>query len=277
MKIMPYSKSHRAPAIAHASDGKIGKSFGFTLIELLVVIAIIAILAAILFPVFAKVREKARQTSCVSNLKQIGLALAQYTQDNEETLPYARIDGLTNGPIPWHAAIYPYVKSTQVFKCPDNPATSNITNTPNAATGAPGIPVSYVAVGGDTVGGSQSFYGGPVAMPYFIAGSGCCSAPAAAIAQFVAPATTILVGETRSTYAAPRQDPEFWTNPTDMRMQGHSGQTNFLFADGHVKSMKPTATLTSTLSMWNVNNTVPTNNSLAIDLAAEQVNTTDGF
>ena len=113
--------------------------------------------------------------------------------------------------------------------------------------------------------------------PYCIPGSGCCSAPAAAIAAFVAPATTIVVGETRSTYAAPRQDPEFWTNTTDMRMQGHTGASNFLFADGHVKSMKPTATLTSTVNMWNVNNTLPGNNSLRNILAQEQVNAGDGF
>jgi len=260
----------------HTSDVKARIQKGFTLIELLVVIAIIAILAAILFPVFAKVREKARQTSCVSNLKQIGMGLAQYSQDNEETLPYARNDTFSPA-VPWHAAIYPYVKSTQVFKCPDNPANVNINNTPNASMGVPGIPVSYVAVGGDTIGGSQSFYGGPVPMPYYIATNGCCSAPAAAIAQLIAPATTIIVGETRSNYGTPRQDPEFWTNPTDMRMQGHTGSTNFLFADYHVKSMKPTATLTATMSMWNVNNTVPTNNSLANILAAEQTNTIDGF
>jgi len=69
------------------------RSFGFTLIELLVVIAIIAILAAILFPVFAKAREKARQTSCASNLKQIGLAFLQYGQDYDEIMP---MGALTN-------------------------------------------------------------------------------------------------------------------------------------------------------------------------------------
>ena len=91
---------------------------GFTLIELLVVIAIIAILAAILFPVFAKVREKARQTSCLSNEKQLGLAFIQYAQDYDETFPVDTNGGFNNG---WAGEIYPYAKSTGVFACPDDP------------------------------------------------------------------------------------------------------------------------------------------------------------
>jgi len=91
---------------------------GFTLIELLVVIAIIAILAAVLFPVFAKVREKARQTSCLSNQKQLGLAFAQYTQDNDETYPNLSFWYFTCG---WAVPLYPYVKSPGAFVCPDDP------------------------------------------------------------------------------------------------------------------------------------------------------------
>ncbi|HEY3329883.1 MAG TPA: DUF1559 domain-containing protein [Capsulimonadaceae bacterium] len=92
----------------------------FTLIELLVVIAIIAILAAILFPVFATAREKARQTSCASNLKQLGLAFVQYEQDFDEWNPKGR-DG-TGGFFAdgWAYCLYPYVKSTAVFTCPDD-------------------------------------------------------------------------------------------------------------------------------------------------------------
>jgi len=95
---------------------------GFTLIELLVVIAIIAILAAILFPVFAKVREKARQTSCLSNLKQLGLGYIQYYQDYDEKFPAGTAGPATwpGAGIGWAGQIYPYVKSTGVYTCPDD-------------------------------------------------------------------------------------------------------------------------------------------------------------
>ena len=108
------------------------KKSGFTLIELLVVIAIIAILAAILFPVFAKVREKARQTACLSNEKQIGLGFAQYTQDYDEMMPCGIQQKLGNGNnsgIGWAGQVYPYIKSLAVFTCPDDstkpPANTN--------------------------------------------------------------------------------------------------------------------------------------------------------
>lgn len=100
---------------------------GFTLIELLVVIAIIAILAAILFPVFSRAREMARRTSCASNFRQIGLGLMQYTQDYDETYPLFSLSGLGyngfqgyNGAdgARWADAIFPYLKSTQIFDCP---------------------------------------------------------------------------------------------------------------------------------------------------------------
>ncbi|MEN6544407.1 MAG: DUF1559 domain-containing protein [Armatimonadia bacterium] len=90
---------------------------GFTLIELLVVIAIIAILAAILFPVFAKAREKARQASCLSNLRQLCLGFITYTQDYDELSPLCLYGPSTSW---WHNALVPYVKNTQIFACPSD-------------------------------------------------------------------------------------------------------------------------------------------------------------
>src|SRR4028118_772147 len=98
---------------------------GFTLIELLIVIAIIAILAAILFPVFARARANARKASCLSNEKQVGLGILQYTQDYDETYPTGMTEGFdsagaTRRGMGWAGQISPYVKSAQVFVCPDD-------------------------------------------------------------------------------------------------------------------------------------------------------------
>ncbi|MEA3400735.1 MAG: DUF1559 domain-containing protein [Armatimonadota bacterium] len=92
---------------------------GFTLIELLVVIAIIAILAAILFPVFARAREKARQSSCLSNVKQINMGVLMYVQDYDEHFPLGFVNR-TNfyDRYTWSGAVYPYVKNVQVYDCP---------------------------------------------------------------------------------------------------------------------------------------------------------------
>jgi prepilin-type N-terminal cleavage/methylation domain-containing protein/prepilin-type processing-associated H-X9-DG protein len=125
------------------------KRSAFTLIELLVVIAIIAILAAILFPVFAKAREKARQASCASNEKQLGLAFLQYEQDYDERLPSG--SNSVSNPTPqypgigWGGQVYPYVKSTGVYKCPDDPTSANGLSVPvsyadNYATAAYSVP-----------------------------------------------------------------------------------------------------------------------------------------
>lgn len=101
---------------------------GFTLIELLVVIAIIAILAAILFPVFAQAREKSRQISCLSNMKQTGLAFMQYLQDYDERFPAmtcadsfgASCQEPFNGFFAWNFTIQPYIKNLQVYQCPSD-------------------------------------------------------------------------------------------------------------------------------------------------------------
>ncbi len=145
---------------------------GFTLIELLVVIAIIAILAAILFPVFAKAREKARQISCASNEKQLGLGILQYAQDNDEqymgynssyTAPPV-VDANYPG---WAGKVYPYVKSAAVYKCPDD-------STSSTGTAPVLVPVSYALNKNVT---------------------------ASAIAQYAAPASTVMLFEVQGDQA----------------------------------------------------------------------------
>jgi len=98
----------------------------FTLIELLVVIAIIAMLAAILFPVFSTVREKARQSACLSNMKQLGLSIVQYEQDCDSIMPRGVSNNSNN--TGWGGTIYAYVQNPQIFLCPDDTAPSEVNN-----------------------------------------------------------------------------------------------------------------------------------------------------
>src|SRR5687768_12392857 len=120
-----------------ASGAEAGRR-AFTLIELLVVIAIIAILAAILFPVFAQAREKARTSSCLSNTKQLGMALMQYCQDYDEVVMMNSYGNATNGGSSWADHLQDYIKSNAVLLCPSsdkgkvstsNPATGDVWDT----------------------------------------------------------------------------------------------------------------------------------------------------
>ncbi|MFQ6132785.1 MAG: DUF1559 domain-containing protein [Armatimonadota bacterium] len=103
------------------------RQHGFTLIELLVVIAIIAILAAILFPVFARAQEKARQASCLSNMKQISLAIMMYVTDNDSRYPYSETPERQPGPYTplysYRCAVYAYARNWELWMCPSYPAT----------------------------------------------------------------------------------------------------------------------------------------------------------
>jgi prepilin-type N-terminal cleavage/methylation domain-containing protein/prepilin-type processing-associated H-X9-DG protein len=155
---------------------------GFTLIELLVVIAIIAILAAILFPVFAQAREKARAISCLSNEKQIGLGVIQYQQDYDEKNP-GGLNGYGGGS-GYAGQIYPYVKSTGIFKCPSD-------STDNSQNGAPpgGWRNASLALNSNTA----------LIAPLCVQDnySGCCAmtADSLSIADYKAPAKTVLLFE----------------------------------------------------------------------------------
>ena len=225
---------------------------GFTLIELLVVIAIIAILAAILFPVFQKVRENARRTACLSNEKQLGLAFTQYTQDYDENLPTGGVyNGNNYQGSGWAGPLFPFLKSTAVFTCPDDPTQATSTQTP----------ISYAynqALVRSTVGTGNI---------------------APALSTFNAPARTVLVYEVRGTRwiqaidsSAPGTDyspageglnavndannDANTTPPTGLYDTGyfhgqsddfnanyqptgrHADFSNYLFEDGHVKSLR---------------------------------------
>jgi prepilin-type N-terminal cleavage/methylation domain-containing protein/prepilin-type processing-associated H-X9-DG protein len=199
---------------------------GFTLIELLVVIAIIAILAAILFPVFAQAREKARAIACLSNEKQIGLAEMQYTQDNNESFPAISYCGQ------WASPIYPYLKSGNVFKCPDDPSTN-----PQEVTYSANIVM-------------QSYYGQTRGLNL-----SQCTAPASTVMILESPggSTNFNQGEAadyttetdgfqnycgtislKTGYMGNRNDPTQYRIPVQP-LGWHTGGSNFLAMDGHAK------------------------------------------
>lgn len=210
---------------------------GFTLIELLVVIAIIAILAAILFPVFAKAREKARQTSCLSNVKQIGLACLMYCQDYDETLP--RHCGQPTPNYPWWVEVAPYCKNTQMFQCPSDSGSSVCAGGSGAYP--PGTPRSY----GYNL--STTPAGGNV---------GCTVQKLGSIPK---PSGLLMLGENNNSAATAGQTwMGYWNrasttgDPTAADTVGrHNGGDNICFVDGHSKWMQ-TATILSTQGLWDM-------------------------
>jgi prepilin-type N-terminal cleavage/methylation domain-containing protein/prepilin-type processing-associated H-X9-DG protein len=220
---------------------------GFTLIELLVVIAIIAILAAILFPVFQKVRENARRTTCLSNEKQMGLAFLQYNQDYDEDMPFRNASGQTVGAfqngamIYWPVAIMPYLKSVNVFSCPDDSSKS-----------------------------SAGFAQNPVLS--YAANQNVISAPGDTLPSFNAPSSTVLLCEQfNNTIDYTQTAPGFYddqcmtfgrpgwgtgsgdgayglvtgpmgtTGSANWQNKRHTEGSNFLALDGHAKWLRGTA------------------------------------
>jgi prepilin-type N-terminal cleavage/methylation domain-containing protein/prepilin-type processing-associated H-X9-DG protein len=223
---------------------------GFTLIELLVVIAIIAILAAILFPVFAKAREKARQITCASNLKQLGLAFAQYTQDYDEHYQHSDYWDSAQG---WAGQIFPYVKSTAVFTCPDDPTHGNANGTvvsyacnSDVSYGGAGIGLAYLSAPSSTFLLCEA-QGTIVNVTVTDEGSNALtSSPPSG---FMSPAThggdnTGISGKWGGGYNPPSYV-EGWNwslrGSTFGGVAVHTTGSNYLACDGHVKYLQPAA------------------------------------
>ena len=235
------------------------RSRGFTLIELLVVIAIIAILAAILFPVFARARENARKSTCQSNLKQIGLAASQYRQDYDQTSPsfiYAAVaynHSANSNPC---TAVYmtdlfqPYVKNWGVFRCPTtNRGPYNNSNSTCGISGHSGVTWSY--------GPIMSLYSGKTRVADYHTD-----------AQFEDVGNTLYFAclpDTATQYTGSNPNGcggmGFWgcsdnvpfptpsTVLVDRQSRVHTDGGNFLYYDGHVKWLRDTAAREHTIQM----------------------------
>jgi prepilin-type N-terminal cleavage/methylation domain-containing protein/prepilin-type processing-associated H-X9-DG protein len=247
------------------STNRISK--GFTLIELLVVIAIIALLAAILFPVFARARENARKSSCANNLKQLAVGVAQYTQDFDESFPWAWGSG-GGGNTCWWQINFPNKKITQVYTSPSD---SNRTPGGNSFTTSPPVlgmvdgrfhisyGVNFPVFGNGSYGSTAAFNMADLAKP-----SGTVLfADTGMVAQLTAPyltgsvgskgASWLLVDPTcyNSSTSKPCNDGGAVTTPTATGGPRNSGDTNWAgpnprhldtvnvaFTDGHVKAMR---------------------------------------
>jgi len=209
---------------------------GFTLIELLVVIAIIAILAAILFPVFAQARAKARGASCLSNTKQLGNAFAMYVQDYDETTPNGRGGGWE-----WYTELQPYIKSIDVLYCPERSDGGPYTQGGGTKSSGPYRLAHYVGYGYNW--GPIGWRGGGLLerQQPDPNSPGSTHIPGKTLSAITFPAEMFAYGDT---YDTPRMtvgigfSADTWAGTRNSALRHTSGQFNYGFVDGHAKAIK---------------------------------------
>jgi len=210
------------------------RKLGFTLIELLVVIAIIAILAAILFPVFARARENARKASCMNNLKQITLGWLQYSQDYDECVVPWTVNGNSSGnAFAWNYVIQPYLKNTQVTRCPSSRAILSYTYNSRVGGAAPDPPLRSLAS-----------FENPAQTPAFADANGFLDAannlPNRSL-TFILPTSSAGNQHVGRALTNPTADPKLWAFGPLSIVAGridadrHMDGANYAFCDGHVK------------------------------------------
>jgi len=219
--------------VSCAYNRRAGIRRGFTLIELLVVIAIISILAAILFPVFAQAREKARSISCLSNTKQLGIALMMYAQDFDERYPFGHMnDADADGDaLSWVDSVQPYIKTKLLHRCPsDSSPAWNAADEPRVT--------SY----------GLNAYFTPNHPPYFGLGMAAITRPAECIvvAELADPVTEDhfmpMMWGTPPKVNDPDGMEEQWDpntrEPKQVAIRRHQGGANYAFSDGHAKWLR---------------------------------------
>lgn len=206
------------------------------LIQAFIVVVIVASLMAILSPAVNRSPHGARRSTCASNLKQIGFAMKQYMSEYDEHLPPLtngqQADGKTQS---WRSSLQPFMKNVDLWKCAENPVAKGDT------LAADGLPLGY-----DVIVSGPIRVGKPLQ-----------------ISAIKSPSATFLAFEKNGDNAQAQQIGALWDkddgdeNWTNILYAGHLDTSNYLFVDGHVKAMRPLATITNKINRWNINNKAP--------------------